>query len=219
MNDFIILSIAFGDPRYKQQLLNLKQSIANFHPTIPFHYWIDGEMPPGSKSFSDSMYGFKVWAVNYAKEHEFKKVLWFDPAIIVVNTLEPYFKLVEKYGAVAAEDDNLLANYCGDKAFTYFGKAREDSRLMKEHLCGGSVYAFNFDIELSCKIFERWKQAEVDGMFGSQAEAAAEQNNMHRNDESIMSLALYEAGSSPTPYDICRYNNVPNPLVVKKHFK
>lgn len=219
MNDFIILSIAFGDPRYKEQLFNLKQSIYNFHPTVPFHYWLDGELPPGAKPFSDSMYGFKVWAVDYAKENGFKNIIWCDPACFVVDKLDPYFKLTEQYGIVSAQDDNLLANYCGDKAFEYFGKTREDSRLMKEHLVGGSVYVFQFDIPLCNKIFDKWKQAEVDGIFGSQKEAASGVNEMHRSDESCMALSLYGSGSQPVPYDLCRYNDVSNALIKKIHFK
>lgn len=219
MNDFIVLSIAFGDPRYSDQLLNLKRRLFRFHPTIPFHYWVDGEMPPGAKPFTDSMYGFKVWAVNYARENDFKKIIWLDPACFLVDELYPFFDLVKQYGVVAAQDDNLLCNYCSFEAFKYFDNNRVESRINNEHLCGGSVYIFDFDIPLCSTIFEKWKQAEIDGMFGSQQELASGKHESHRNDESIMALSLYSSGSSPVPYDKCRYNDVSDAIIKKRHFK
>lgn len=205
--DFCICSIAFGDARYFAQLERLKESIKNFHPETEFFYWTNG-MPPNAKNHSESPYGFKVHAVNYCRTKGYKKIIFFDPAVYLVDKLFEYFEIVKTYGVVAAQDDNLLYNYCDDIAYNYFGVTREQSREQKQHLVGGSVYVFSFDLPLCNEVFNKWEAAERHGIF-----------RVGRMDESAMSLSLYTSGSTPTPYDICRYDKVPNPLVVKSHFK
>ncbi|HUM52982.1 MAG TPA: hypothetical protein PK431_14255 [Chitinophagales bacterium] len=205
--DFCICSIAFGDARYFAQLERLKESIKHFHPDTDFFYWTNG-MPPNAKSHSESGYGFKVHCINYCREQGYKKIIFFDPAVFLVDKLFDYFKLTEQYGIVAAKDDNLLCNYCADEIYNYYGVTREQSREAKHHLVGGSIYAADFNTELCNSIFSKWEGAEKNGIF-----------NYPRNDESCMSLSLYNSGSTPTPYDECRYNDVSNAMVKKIHFK
>lgn len=205
--DFCICSIAFGDVRYLAQLDRLRESVKVFHPETELFYWVD-MMPPNAQSHNVSPYGFKVHAVNYCRLKGYKKIIFFDPAVYLVDKLFEYFEIVKTYGVVAAQDDNLLCNYCDDIAYNYFGVTREESREQKQHLVGGSIYAFDFDLPLCNEVFNKWEAAEKDGIF-----------RVGRMDESAMSLSLYTSGSTPTGYDICRYDKVPNPLVVKSHFK
>lgn len=207
MTDLCLLSVAFGDPRYLQQLDRLEESIELYHPESTFYSWRN-DYPPGAKSHEVSAYGFKVWAVKYARQQGFKKIIWFDPAVYLVNRLDPYFELVKDYGVVAAEDDNLLCNYCHDKIYEHFGVTREMSSAGNQHLLGGSIYCFDFNLPLCNEIFDKWEMAESAGVF-----------HYARNDESCLSLALYTSGSKPTPYSLAMYNNVPNPVVRKLHFK
>lgn len=206
-NEIAFCSVAFGDIRYLEQLQRLKTSIEQFHPESSFFYFIN-EMPPGAKSHYQSAYGFKVHAINFARLHGYTKIIFFDPAVYLVSRVDKYFDIVKDYGVVAAQDDNLLCNYCADEIYNHYGVTREESKEQKQHLVGGSIYALDFDMPLCNQIFNRWAAAENVGMF-----------NYPRNDESNMALSLYTCGSRPTPYDICRYDKVPNPLCVKEHFK
>lgn len=215
--DIAFVSTAFG-VRYVEQLDRLRASVNLIYPDSNFIYW-EERLPPGSKPFSDSLYGFKPHCVQYAKEAGFKKIIFLDPACILVEKVDYWFDIIDRYGLIAAMDDNLLSNYCGNAAFKYFNASRETALYEKWHLVGGSVYVFDFDFELCHTIFNKWMKAEKDGMYGSQVQQARGEIETHRNDESCMSLSLYTSGSSPTPYDVCRYDKVPNPVVIKKHFK
>lgn len=211
MTDFIFLSVAFG-PRYIEQQTRLHNSILNFYSSDHHIAWTD-TLPPGAKPHKESLYGFKVDAVGYALKKGYQKIIWLDPACILVDKIDYYFQLDTP--VMAVKDDNLLSNYIGDKAMKYYG----NPDITRWHLVGGSIYVFDFTKEKTAQIFDDWANAEDDGIFGSQQEQAIGKINRHRNDESCMAMALYINGCEPTPYDVARYDKVNNPIVTKLHFK
>lgn len=212
MNDFAFLSVAFG-PRYVEQQQRLHQSILNFYPSSTHLYWTDC-MPPGAREHKESLYGFKPHAVQHALDLGFKKIIWLDPACILVDKIDYYFEL--GIPVMAVRDDNKLSNYIGQSALMWYSlvSVSED-----KHLVGGSIYVFDFTHPDCEPIFRMWYDAEIAGVFGSQKQQASGKINKHRNDESCMAMALYLNGYEPTPYDIARYDKVPNPIVKKEHFK
>lgn len=214
MTDFTFLSVAFG-ARYVEQQIRLHESIANIYPNEPHICWTDC-MPPGAKPHAESLYGFKPHAAQHALDLGFKKIIWLDPACILVDKVDYYFEL--GIPVMAVKDDNKLKNYIGDRAKFWYsigGGYISDNY----HLVGGSIYVFDFNHKDTQKIFDSWYNAEQHGIFGSQKEQASGQINKHRNDESCMAMALYTNGYDPTAYDVARYDKVPNPIVIKKHFK
>lgn len=208
------VSTAFGE-RYVEQLWRLKDSIEKFHPEAGFYYWTD-RYPPLAKTHTESYYGFKVHAVNFAKELGYTKIIWLDTAMVLQDRMDWYFEnLTPHYGVVAVRDDNKLEKYCGQAAYDYFDIPRNNYH----HLVGGSLFVFDFDMPLCSEIFDRWAAAERDGIFGSKHKDHKREFKTHRHDESCMSLALYKSGSQPVPYGDARYNDVPDPLCTKHHFK
>lgn len=212
MKDVVFVSGAFGDQRYIDQQIRLGKSLYLLYPKNAKYFWTN-EFPDGTKPFDESMYGFKPHIIDHVRKLGNKKIVFFDPACILVDKVDYYFDIMPDYGVIAAMDDNLLCNYCGDAAYEYFGITRQHSKEMCQHLVGGSLYVFDFDIPLCCDIFDTWLQAEKNGIFGKWDTPG------HRNDESCMALSLYKHGSRPTPYDLARYNDVCNPIVIKIHFK
>lgn len=217
MKDVIFTSVAFGE-LYVPQLKRLKESIDLIYPENNFKFWVD-ELPPTAKPFLDSLYGFKVHAVRECLNEGFKKIVWFDPAIILNSKIDAWLEMVEDYGVLAVKDDNKLSGCTCDMALKYFGVTREQIDEMGQHLVGGSVYVFDFNLPLCREIFELWEQSERDGIFGTQVQASSEQIDGCRNDESCMAHSLYHFGSKPVPYDLMGYNNGEVPIVIKKHFK
>lgn len=203
MDQIALVSVAFGDSRYLDQMQRLLNSIHIYEPNSAVFTWVN-EMPSGAKSHTESYYGFKVHAINHARSLGYTKIIWFDPAVYLVSPLTEYWELVKQYGVIAAKDDNKLTKFTTDKQYEHF----ESTRLDYMHLVGGSVYVFDFELGLCNAIFNEWANAEATGLF-----------HEGRNDESCMALALYACGSEPTPYDIARYNDVPDALVKKQHFK
>lgn len=209
--------VAFGDKRYLEQQERLKHSILQIYPDAPLFFWTN-EMPPGARSMSESLYGFKPHAVNYALKQGHKKIMFFDPAIILMKPIDFYQGKVKEYGVCCARDDNKLSQFCDDRSLKHFGLYRED--IEDWHLVGGSFYYFDFNIPLCESIYVRWFLSEYHGLFGSQQEQASGQLKGHRNDEAMMAIALYSLGSKPMSGDV-RYNceNKEICILDKRHFK
>lgn len=220
-NDIIFLSVAFGD-RYIEQQERLHDSITgnyihshhNGGNSLSFwHRKWTNDYPHGSKPHKESLYGFKVHAVNEAIQHGYKKIIWLDTACILQQPVDYWFDLNQP--VLAAKDDNALSKCISDKALNYYGNAD----ITSMHLVGGSVYVFNFEHPDCQKIFDHWAKAEADGIFGTQAEQASGKINRHRHDEACMSMALYQNGYEPVPCDMMKYNQEHDSIIIKRHFK
>lgn len=212
MNEICIICVAFGE-RYVEQQIRLKQSIASVCPGTPTMFWTD-TLPKGSKPFKESLYGFKPHAVKTALDSGYKKIVFLDPACIVLKPLDYYFTL--GLPVIAARDDNKLKNHIGDKAVKYYGAGLVPNAW---HLVGGSLYVFDFNHPDCVKIWRSWIVAEEEGIFGSQQEQASGKINKHRNDESCMAMSLYTRGYEPVGCDVARYCSGPDSIIDKKHFK
>jgi hypothetical protein len=190
----------------------LHKSIQDIHPDADHFAWTDC-VPPYSRSHKESLYGFKIQAVKYARVKGYRKIIWLDTACILQQPVDYWFSL--DLPVLAAKDDNALSKCIGDKALSYYG----NPDITGMHLVGGSVYVFNFDHPDCQKIFDNWAKAEADGIFGSQQEQASGKINKHRHDESCMSMALYQNGYEPVGCDVMKYNQGEDSIVIKKHFK
>jgi hypothetical protein len=209
MDKIAFLTLAVGDPRYIEQQNRLIESIKLYHPEARIYKWTN-EYPEGSRPHDESMYGFKVHAVQHAICNGYTKIIWVDTACILVDRVDDLFELAKQYGVVAAEDANKLVQYCHPDAWKWFKEPVNNDY----HLVGGSLFVFDFDNYLCEVIFDKWAQSELAGQFGTKDTRLG-----HRHDESCMALALYSAGSKPVPYPECRYDDVPDRIMVKKHFK
>lgn len=212
MTDFIILSVAFSN-RYVDQQTRLHKSILNFYSPDHHIAWTD-KLPPGSKSHKESLYGFKVHAVNYALDKGHKKIIWLDPACILQHPIDHWFSEYMP-PIIAVKDDNMLDKMIGMKAMEYYG----NPDITGWHLVGGSLYVFDFNKPVTHEIFNQWFKSEADGIFGSQVEQSSEKINGHRNDESCMAVAMYGHGIEPVGHDMARYNQNEDSIIIKKHFK
>lgn len=212
MNRIAIVSAAFGDQRYVDQQYRLKESIELTMPDAAQFHWTN-ELPPGSPEFLNSLYGFKPHAVLYAMNEGYERILFLDPACILLDRVDFLFDLCKRHGVVAVKDDNKLP--ASDAALAHFRYRRKD--IADFHLVGGSVYAF--DMYYSKPVFMEWYKAERNGIFGSQYEAASEKLQGHRYDETCMALSLYRHGFEPVGPDVARYMCGENKAIDKRHFK
>lgn len=211
MKPIAFVSCAFNDQRYLDQQTRLIESIDKHHPESVGFHWTN-ELPPGSPEFLNSLYGFKVHAVIHALNEGYERVLFLDPACILLDRVDFLFDLCRTHGVVAVKDDNKLP--ASDAALAHFKYRRKD--ITDFHLVGGSVYAF--DWYYSKPVFRMWYEAERNGIFGSQYEAASEKLQGHRYDETCMALSLYRHGFEPVGADVARYN-FEGGAIRKIHFK
>lgn len=210
-NDFCFLSVAFG-PRYIQQQTRLNQSLQAIHPEAKHFAWTD-TYPPGARTHSESLYGFKPWAVAHAFAEGYRKIIWLDTAIVLQHPVDYWFTL--GVPVIAAKDDNALSKTICDKALDFY----DNPDITGMHLVGGSVYVFDWEQPLCNMIFANWCMNECNGLFGSQAEQSSGQINRHRHDESIMAYIMQSNGVQPLTHDVMRYNQDENSIVRKYHFK
>lgn len=214
-NKIAFCSLAFGE-LYVAQLNRLKESILNIYPDADLFFYNEA-FPKGAQTMDASMYGFKPHVIAQALNVGFEKIIFFDPAMILLGKLNYYDELLKKYSILAVQDDTLLSSVTSDKCLSYFGVERD--WLIGKHLVGGSFYYFDFTQDITKKIFAEWKAAEEAGIFGSQMEQASGQLQGHRNDETVLAMCLYLNGKTPLPYTGSKYNWDENPIMVKKHFK
>lgn len=210
-SDFCFLNVSFGD-RYVRTQERLKDSILKIYPDANLFFWMD-ELPPGSKPFVNSLYGFKVHAINYARERGFKKVVWIDTCSVLRHPIECLWDQVWCYGAYAVADEVTVKRYCSQKLQEIY-KIPNDLKLV-----GGSLYLFDFDCHKSNLIFDSWAKMEAAGHFGDMDLIMNEKNDGidkcgHRMDETCMALSMWLHNSTPIPRDTAKYDWV----ISKEHF-
>ena len=215
---FCFVSCAFTDERYIQQQDRLKESILSIYPNanIVFNR---GTVADGSLQMNDSLYGFKVHAINNVW-NDYDYVIWVDPAMVLQREIDELFTITDNNeGVYAVKDENLLCNTTSDLALEYFGTMRETIKELKLNLVGGSLYVFNTNSPTAQSVFKMWYDSELQGIFGTQAQAASNRINGHRNDETCMAFSMYINLIHPIPPDVAMYNVTENPFFIKKHFK
>lgn len=215
MSDMAVCSLAFGE-KYVWRLGRLKESLQETNPTVPL-FFHNETLPPGARTFNESLYGFKPHCINEALQAGYKKIFFIDCTCIVQGDLSYYNEFTAEYGGVlAVQDDNKLTGFCSDRALRYVRQKR--SWLADKHLVGGSLYYFDFNYPLCQDLFKRWMQAEKDGIFGNMVEQCSERLQGHRSDETMMALFLYLLGSKPWSGPT-KYNWENGGIVLKRHFK
>lgn len=212
-DDIVFCSVAFGDA-YVQQQSRLRESIKRQYkePNLIFH---TNTLPPGSKPFLDSLYGFKPHLAQEALDKGFKRVILLDPAMILVGKIDRFLS----YPVIAVKDTSVLWNVTSLKAAEYYSTTRGGIKEKGWHLVGGSFYFFDFHNPETKTIFDQWYWAEKLGLFGSQKEAASEQLQGHRYDETMMALAMYSNNIEPQDPDEVGYCTGENTVWEKRHFK
>lgn len=214
MDKTVFCSVAFGK-EYVQQQARLRESIRHFYPQANLLFYTE-ELPPGSKPFLDSLYGFKPHLAQEARKQGYTRVILLDPAMILVAPIDGVY---DRYSVVAAKDTSVLWNVTSHSAAAYFSMTREDIKNKGWHLVGGSFYCFNFETVTARKVQDLWLETETRGLFGSQREAASEQLQGHRYDETLMALCMYSNGIEPQDCDKIGYCISENSIFQKKHFK
>lgn len=216
INEVVFTSYAFGD-LYVRQQERLRQSILKIYPEANIRFWASesgdsdndlSELPPGSKTFKESMYGFKVHCVKNCLKEGFKVVIYLDTAIVLENKIDSVLEFASKVGVAVPIDRSSLSDRVSDKALAYCNKTREE--ISDLTIVGGSLFIFDFNNILTPMIFGMWADMEAKGLFGSEHEAARGLLQGHRHDEACMSLCLNVFGSKPFGFEEVGYHNLGN---------
>ena len=232
MKDVVFTSYAFGE-LYVMQQKRLEDSIRNIYPEANIRSWssVSGssdnnrdELPPGSPTFAESMYGFKVHCVKNCLAEGFKKIIFLDAAMILEGKIDKVMDKAAEVGVLAAIDRAVLSQVISDQCLRYIGKTDKDLEGLT--IVGGSLYIFDFNNPKCVDIFNYWAELEAEGMFGKEDDCSRGILGAHRKDETCMSLALNKYGSKPYGFDEVGYHNIgdkredaPMFTFCKLHFK
>lgn len=222
-------SSAFGK-NYLPMLDRLIVSIHKTHPNSKLFIYRD-QLPRNSKPHKDSMYGFKIHAIQEAVDAGYKKIVWLDSSCILVNDIRRVFQHCKTHGIVASNDANFVWTNCNDAALRHFGITREQAKQIGLHFAAGSYYVLDFDIPLCREVFETWKESERLGLFGKSTDRWEDSGGPsgHRHDETCFGLSLWKHNldyctGEESGYCCCEYlpsdiPACPELIVTKRHFK
>lgn len=182
----MIVSVAFREPYLTHNTKQIEvlgdYPMLNFRDALPSK---EGVIRKDVVShFQKSLYGFKPHAIQMARDMGHKKIIWLDPSVLPVSDISVLFNNLDDI--LVQTGKNNIRDMANDKAIKYFG--REDLEDVKH--VGGTIYGFNFDNPKAVEVFDLWKQAEIDGIFGNQDDFMAG----HWADEACLALAMHKVG-------------------------
>lgn len=154
------------------------------------------QLPPGSFTHKESPYGFKVYAIKEAIRLGYKQIIWFDASAWCIKNPEYLLDVVNNQGYYFWSSGHNCAQTCNDRSLEYFGINRDQAELMHD-LSSGCV-ALNLENEIALKFFNRWAQAETNGIFqGSRKHDRQSKDHrflFHRQDQSCASIIANQLG-------------------------
>lgn len=194
MNDCCIVTCAFREPyvtHYKRQ-----REVVDKYEKFSWRWFID-RLPYSEgtvfdnvvERFQKSLYGFKPHAVGSAFSMGYEKVIWFDPSVLPTVSPRILFDALDKHPMLVVKGDNPLSKMTNQKALDYFRVTKEE--LEGVNHIGGTIYGFNFNNPKTVEVFNLWKKAEEDGIFGTQDDFM---KGDHWCDESCLALSMYVCG-------------------------
>lgn len=191
--DNCVVSVAFREPYLTHSKAqeawirsNDKIDYVVFRDKLPIKGGVDVDDVVGT--FQKSLYGFKPHAIQSAVNAGYKKVIWLDPSIMPVDSLDVITNALDEFPILVSSGDAPITKMSSVKARNWFGLEPEDLTDVKH--VGGTIYAFNFYDQKAIDVFELWKKAEEQGIFGTQQEFM----EGHWADEACMALALHKCG-------------------------
>lgn len=193
-NDGCVVSAAFREPyvtHHKNQFITMQS-----RGDVFYHQYFIDELPYKEglvtdnvvHRFQQSLYGFKPHAIQIAINLTHKKIIWLDPSVLPTVSVKILFDSLDDHPMIVRTGEHELSKMCNEKSKKWFGVTDEDIKGVK-HI-GGTIYGFNFNDEKVREVFELWKKAEEEGIFGNQGEFM----KGHWADEACLALAMHKVG-------------------------
>lgn len=190
--DKCIVSVAFREPyvthsvKQLQTLYYWAYDKIVFRDQLPYKDGVHTENIV--EHFQKSLYGFKPQAIQKAIDKGYRRIVWFDPSVLPVSNVQILFDALETHPIITRPGEEWLPKMCNQKAKNWFGVTDED--IKDKHTVAGTIYGFNFNDPKAVEVFNLWKKAEEEGIFGNQDEFMAG----HWADEACMALSLHKTG-------------------------
>lgn len=144
-------------------------------------FWYD-KFPPGP-THNEIPYGFKVSAIEYAKESGYESVLWLDSSVVPIASLDPVWEHIEREGYWFSQNyDYTVGQFCTDEALAIMQYTREEAQKIPLVI----ATAFGLDLRSSAglQFFSWWKEYMLVGVFNGPRDT-------HRHDQTAASVVCH----------------------------
>ena len=157
----------------------------------------------GCKTHQVSPYGFKVYAIQRARDLGYDVIIWCDSSMRVINSIENWLLSIEKHGVYLQKDGWMCGQWANDRTLEYFQKSRDEAmQLSNVYAC---VMAFDFRKEITQRFFDEFKKCEDLLLFKGEGNNAklTESNDPrclgHRYDQTCAELIADKLNIEPQP--------------------
>ena len=219
MSDCIV-NVGFGQwhPKGSERL---KRSLIYHGYAGHIQTWTK-DLPPDCPPIDECPYGFKLAAIEWAKNQGHTRIMWLDSSVWAIRY--PKYHL----DAMAQDGYYLLGNgdwrcdqWTNAEALKYFGLTREEAREIP--MISAGILGLDFANPIAGFFFERWKDARDAGAFlgewtNSEWKAELETDDPatryrgHRHDQVCASVIAHRLGMKIQPeetYDMYKRDNMP----------
>lgn len=195
MKDACIVNCTFGEP-YDEYQPRLLASLDKYWKG-PRITWTNC-LPSGAPPHSVSPFGFKLHAIQYARESGFNTVVWLDGGGYLIGPIDELLRKTFNTGYYAVEGYEPIYRWVSDEALHHLGETRQGLKEKGWKLFGGTPYAFDFTKDVTKEFFRRWWRAMQMGMFKHISGDSKTDFHGHRHDEAIATILFHQMGMIPS---------------------
>lgn len=156
------------------------------------------------KPHSDSPYGFKVYAIEIAKNLGYDIVIWCDSPMRLLRPIDEWIPLITKHGVYLQRDGWFCGQWANDRTLAYFNKSRDDAmNIPNIYAC---VMGFDFRTDIARKFLDEFIICEKLSLFKGlhHNRNHTESNDVrclgHRHDQSCAELIADKLNIHPNPF-------------------
>lgn len=169
--------------------------------TLNFEGWGGGIMtwtdyPEGCPTHEQRPYYMKIAAFEEEIKQGFTHILWVDASFFCVRNPMRMFDIINEQGFWFFSSGYNLAQSVNDYALQFAGRSRDDAEHQIEWASG--CVGINTENPDGKALYERWKYYMDAGLsVGSRLHDNQSQDPrflFHRNDQSCLSLAIWDLG-------------------------
>lgn len=170
-------------------------------------FWRDIH-PPASRAHEEYPYYFKIAAFEWALYRGYTHILWLDSSFWAIRNPMPLFDLIDVKGFFMFRSGYNVAQTVNDAALEALAFSRDQVEPEPEYASG--CVGLNFNNPDARHLYTHWKSYMDQGLSRgqrqqNQGESADPRFLHHRQDQSCLSLAMYQLKLSINEPDYVAY--------------
>lgn len=157
-----VISLANDRGNYYKGLCRLGESLrGNFSGDF---LGFMGEASVGAPPHNEVPYGFKVKALNRARDLGYDSVMWLDSSVFAIKPINHLFDIIEQDGHLMQEAGCFVGQWCNDFTLNYAKLSRQDAMSIP---CYGNagMLGLNLCNNLSMAFLNEWALMMRAGCF------------------------------------------------------